>query len=115
MGSALEAQVLLALAHQTAGDTDKALATVEDALVRAEDERFVRIFLDAGPPMAELLEAAVRHGRAAPQASALLTAATVATPAGPKASQGLVDELSKRELDGPAPPPKRADRARDRR
>ena len=50
--------------------------------------------------MTALLEAAVRHGRAADRRRPpLLAAATVATPAAPKAPQGLVDELSSRELD----------------
>ena len=49
-------------------------------------------------PMTALLEAAVRHGRAAPQASALLAARWPLRQAAP-APQGLVDELSSRELD----------------
>ena len=70
---------------------------LEDALIRAEVERFVRIFLDAGAPMTGLLEAAVRHGRAAdtglrPPRRGRGTGAR-------QAQQGLVDELSTRELD----------------
>ena len=96
-GSAIEAQVLLALAHEAGGDTGQALADLDDALTRAEPERFVRIFLDAGAPMTALLEAAVRHGRAADQAAALLAAGD--RPDAAPAQQGLVDELSSRELD----------------
>jgi LuxR family maltose regulon positive regulatory protein len=96
-GSAIEAQLLLAVAHQASGDTPKALLAIEDALIRAEVDGFVRIFLDAGTPVTGLLEAAVRHGRAAKQASALL--ATGAAPTGVTAQQSLVDELSARELD----------------
>ena len=96
-GSAVEAAALLALAHQAGGDTGQALAHLGDALTRAEPERFVRVFLDAGAPMTALLNAAVRQGRSVDQASALLAAGTTPTPE--RAQQGLVDELSSRELD----------------
>ena len=96
-GSAVEAEALLAVAHQAGGDTAQALAVLGDALTRAEPEGFVRVFLDAGAPMTALLTTAVRHGRSVDQASALLAAGTTATPV--RAQQGLVDELSSRELD----------------
>jgi len=95
-GNATEALALLALAHDAAGDTSQALAALEEALTRAAVEGFVRIFLDAGAPMKALLETAVRHGRAADQAAAVLAAdGSGVSPA----RQGLVDELSSRELD----------------
>ena len=95
-GNAIEALALLALAHDAAGDTPQALAALEQALTRAAVEGFVRIFLDAGAPMRALLTTAVRQGRAADQAAAVLAAD--GSPARP-APQGLVDELSSRELD----------------
>lgn len=94
-GSAIEAQLLLALAHDADGATGRALVALAAALTRAEPERFVRIFLDAGPPMTALLEAAVRHGRAADRAAALLAAARPSPPT----PTGLVVGLSGRELD----------------
>lgn len=94
-GGAIEAQMLLALAHHAGGDTSKAMLAIEDALMRAQVDRFVRIFLDAGAPMTALLKAAVRHGRATQQASALLAAGS--PPARATAQQSLVDELSNRE------------------
>lgn len=97
-GSAIEAQLLLALAHEEGGDTPQALTALGEALTRAEVEGYVRVFLDAGAPMKALLEAAVRHGQAADQASAVLATTGGATPSGP-AQHGLVDELSSRELD----------------
>jgi LuxR family maltose regulon positive regulatory protein len=96
-GGAIEAQLLLALAHEARGDTGQALVVLADALTRAESERFARIFLDVGAPMTALLKAAVRHGRAVDQASALLAAA--GAPSSAPVPQGLVDELSSRELD----------------
>jgi LuxR family maltose regulon positive regulatory protein len=95
-GSAIEALALLALAHDAAGDTPQALAALGEALSRAEVEGFVRVFLDVGAPMNALLKVAVRHGRAADHAAALLAA--TGSPPGP-APLGLVDELSSRELD----------------
>ncbi|MGH9230167.1 MAG: LuxR C-terminal-related transcriptional regulator [Acidimicrobiales bacterium] len=95
-GNAIEALALLALAHHAMGDTPQALADLGEALTRAEVEGFARIFLDAGPPMNALLKAAVSHGSTADEASALLAAD--GPPPGP-AQQGLVDELSSRELD----------------
>lgn len=87
----------LTLAHQAGGDTPQALAQIADAPTRAADERFVRVFLDSGPPMTALLRTAVRHGRAVGQASAVLAAATA--PARAPAQHGPVDALSPRERD----------------
>jgi LuxR family maltose regulon positive regulatory protein len=54
-GSAIEILVLHALAHQAQGDVPFALAPLERALTLAEPEGYVRIFVDEGPRMAELL------------------------------------------------------------
>lgn len=95
-GNAIEALALLAVAHDAVEDTPQGLAALEEALTRAAVEGFVRVFLDAGVPMKALLKTAVRHGRAADRAAAVLAGA--GSPAKP-AHQGLVDELSSRELD----------------
>ncbi len=58
MGSVIEILVLLSLAHQIQGDIPAALAPLERALTLAEPEGYVRMFVDEGPPMAVLLEAA---------------------------------------------------------
>ena len=55
MGSVIEILALLALAHAAQGDLPPALVSLERALTLAEPEGFVRIFLDEGKPMAELL------------------------------------------------------------
>ena len=54
-GSVIEILVLLALAHEAKGDIPLALASLERALTLAEPEGYVRIFVDEGPSMAELL------------------------------------------------------------
>ena len=96
-GSAIEALLLLALAHDAGGDTPQALAVLADALTRTEPEGFVRVVLDAAPGINALLKAAVRHGRGAEQAVALLGGG--GTSPGAPAAHLLVDELSSRELD----------------
>ena len=55
MGSVIEILALLALAHAAQGDITPALVSLERALTLAEPEGYVRIFLDEGKPMAELL------------------------------------------------------------
>ena len=60
-GSAIEILVLQALAHQAQGDIPAALLPLHQALTLAEPEGYVRMFVDEGPPMAQLLlEAAAR-------------------------------------------------------
>ena len=54
-GSVIEILVLQALAHEAKGDIPPALASLERALTLAEPEGYVRIFVDEGPSMAELL------------------------------------------------------------
>jgi LuxR family maltose regulon positive regulatory protein len=95
--NAIEAGILLALAHEAVGDRGRALAGLGDALRRAEPDRFVRVFLDAGAPMPALLRAAARQDRTARQVAAVLGTGTRPTSA--PAQRGLVDELSSRELD----------------
>jgi LuxR family maltose regulon positive regulatory protein len=61
-GSVIEIGVLQALAHQSQGNLAPALVALESVLKLAEPEGYVRIFVDEGIPMAELLsEAAVRR------------------------------------------------------
>jgi LuxR family maltose regulon positive regulatory protein len=55
MGSVIEILVLQALAHQAQGKIPPALMSLERALALAVPEGYVRIFVDEGRPMAELL------------------------------------------------------------
>lgn len=61
-GSAIEIQVVQALAHHMEGNIAAALVPLERALTLAEPEGYARIFVDEGLPMAALLEAAVKRG-----------------------------------------------------
>ncbi|GAB4531985.1 MAG: LuxR C-terminal-related transcriptional regulator [Anaerolineae bacterium] len=51
----LKVMVLQAVAHYARGERDKAMQLLGDALALAEPGGFIRIFLDEGLPMAELL------------------------------------------------------------
>jgi LuxR family maltose regulon positive regulatory protein len=99
-GSMIELLVLQALAHQTGGDMRAALVPLARALTLAEPEGYVRVFVDEGPGMAALLQAAAKHGIAPGYAQGLLT--HFGTAAGePHARQNLItiDPLSERELE----------------
>jgi LuxR family maltose regulon positive regulatory protein len=55
MHSTIEILILLALSLQAHGDRPAALIALEEALALAEPEGYVRMFLDEGAPIAELL------------------------------------------------------------
>jgi len=106
-GSAIEILVLQALAHQAQGDIPTALLPLERALKLAEPEGYVRMFLDEGPHMAQLLREAAGRG-ILPDYTGKLLAASEAEgqtradefPAhAPSPSQPLIEPLSQRELE----------------
>jgi LuxR family maltose regulon positive regulatory protein len=55
-GCLLEILVLQAMAHHLHRQTNEAMTTLEQALELAEPETYTRLFIDAGRPMAELLQ-----------------------------------------------------------
>jgi LuxR family maltose regulon positive regulatory protein len=96
-GTVIEVLVLQALAEHARGDVPAALAPLGRALRTAEPEGYVRTFVDEGPPMTELLRRAAAQGISRTYVDRLLGSGEpeVGTPA----AQGLVDPLSRRELD----------------
>jgi LuxR family maltose regulon positive regulatory protein len=58
----IKALVLQALAYQAFGDMTQSLIVLEQALVLAAPEGYVRIFLDEGAPMLALLRQAAARG-----------------------------------------------------
>jgi LuxR family maltose regulon positive regulatory protein len=97
-GSEIEVLILQAIALQRRHQVATAIDTIERAMVSAEPEGYVRIFLDEGAALAPLLRAAAQRGGAASPASRLLAAA--AAPIAAVTGRGpLVDALSERELD----------------
>jgi LuxR family maltose regulon positive regulatory protein len=97
-GSVIEILVLQALVHQAQGNIPAALVPLERALTLAEPEGYVRMFVDEGPPMAVLLEAARKHG-IAPSYLRHLLAASGKAEERPPVNQTLIEPLSERELE----------------
>jgi LuxR family maltose regulon positive regulatory protein len=98
MDSVIDILVLQALAHQTHGDLPAALRLLQRALALAEPEGYVRLFVDEGPPMATLLDAAA-HQQFAPAYVRHLRSAS-GTPADrAPATPSLIEPLSARERD----------------
>ncbi len=106
-GSVIEILVLQALAHQAEGDHPRARVPLDRALTLAESEGYVRIFVDEGAPMAQLLLEAAAHGLKPDYAAKLLASFEAGEqvrvdnshPPTSLSSQPLADPLSKRELE----------------
>jgi LuxR family maltose regulon positive regulatory protein len=97
-GGLVEARLVRALARDAAGDPDGALSDLAGALADGVPAGYVRLFLDEGRPMEDLLRAARRRREAAEHAERLLTAAAPDQPAATIAT--VPDEaLSDRELE----------------
>src|SRR5207248_3637569 len=58
----LKVMALQAVAHHVQREKDQALQLLRDALALAEPGGFIRLFLDEGRPMAQLLTEATAHG-----------------------------------------------------
>lgn len=104
MGSAIEILALQALANQMRGDIPAALLPLERALKLAEPAGYVRIFLDEGADMAQLLRHAAVHGIAPDYAGKLVAAMGGEQLGGTVESrsltpQSLIEPLSQRELE----------------
>jgi LuxR family maltose regulon positive regulatory protein len=112
LGNVLEILVLQALAHQLQGDSPTAFVSLERALTLAEPEGYVRLFLDEGAPMAQLLRDAAAHRIRPNYTDKLLAGFDVEQPqnagesplpdrqvAAAPAVQSLIEPLSQRELD----------------
>jgi LuxR family maltose regulon positive regulatory protein len=104
MGRAIEILVLQALASRMRGDIPAALPSLERALTLAEPEGYIRIFLDEGSCMAELLREAAAGRIMAGYSGKLLTAfaggqhrEVVESPS--PTPQSLIEPLSQRELE----------------
>jgi ATP/maltotriose-dependent transcriptional regulator MalT len=106
-GSAVEILILLALAHHVQGDITAALAPLERALMLAEPEGYVHVFVDEGRPMARLLAEAAARGIMPDYTGKLLAAFEAegridpdnSLRPTPPASQPLAEPLSDRELE----------------
>jgi LuxR family maltose regulon positive regulatory protein len=102
VGTVIEIHMLLALANHADGDTDAALPALDRAFALAEPAGYLRAFVDEGPPMRDLLRAAVAAGVGGAYARRLLAAFEPQAPApAPVAAQvaGLPEPLTAREVE----------------
>jgi LuxR family transcriptional regulator, maltose regulon positive regulatory protein len=105
-GRVIEILALQALAHDVQGNISAALIPLQQALMLAEPQGYVRIFVDEGPPMAQLLEQAAKHGIAPNYVRQLLTAFGKAEDSTPvnqvllaQRTHSAIEPLSERELE----------------
>jgi LuxR family maltose regulon positive regulatory protein len=103
----LKVMVLQALALEAQGDKDQAVLLLSDALTRAVPGGFIRLFVDEGRPMAQLLSQVKARGMMPDYVGKLLVAfdaaADVHKSEGPSypslPAQPLIDPLSRREVE----------------
>ncbi len=103
----LKTMILQAVALHTQGADGEAMQTLREALTLAEPEGFVRIFVDEGTPMTQLLSEALAQGILPAYVSKLLAAfegekhTTRESSSSPRAIslQPLIEPLSSRELE----------------
>ena len=95
-GSVIEILVLQALADHTRGTRPGALTALHRAVRLAEPEGYIRVFVDAGPPIGPLLTAAAKQGTA-PSYVRWIQAALGGTDHHSHPNQALIEPLSERE------------------
>jgi len=99
IGRVIEILILQALAYHVNNDKEQALTVLDRAIMLAQPEGYVRIFLDEGEPMVKLLYTAKVHHLGGSYLSKLLShVSTDPNQALPK-SHLLIEPLTKRELE----------------
>ena len=106
MSNVIEILVQLALASQAEGDRSRAEDLLDRALTLSEREGHIRVFLDAGPALDELLRSVEPDSLGGQHARAVLAASrgepsqpAERTGGAPASPQPLLAPLSERELD----------------
>ncbi len=101
----IEILVLQALAHDVQSDTTSAIEALERALMLAEPEGYVQIFVDEGPRMARLLYDVLSLGLFPDYVQRLLTAFPIVEPDYVRSSKisgtetEIIEPLSDREIE----------------
>ena len=111
-GRLIEILALMALARAAQGESEAALALLDQALGLSQPQGYVRLFVDHGQPMARLLYQALAKGIAPVYSGQLLAAvdleaqersvgkdATASPPAPQAVPEPLIEPLSERELE----------------
>jgi LuxR family maltose regulon positive regulatory protein len=99
MGSLVEILTLKALVYQAMDDIPQALNALERALNSGRPEEYLRVFIDEGPPMIELLRHAGSKGIESHYVATILAATKQEAALPTDERQPLIDPLSNRELE----------------
>jgi LuxR family maltose regulon positive regulatory protein len=97
--SVLEILVLQAMAHAARNNITKAKATLGKSLLIAQPQGYCRLFIDAGPAMADLLNQPELDDLAPDYIREILAAFPSPAPAAEQIEFQLIDPLSDRELE----------------
>ena len=101
----IEILILQALALQTLGEEETAVTTLEQALILAEPNGFIRVFVDEGSPIARLLYEAANRSISPDYARQVLAAFPIPEPKptdllrSKPSTDELIEPLSEREID----------------
>ncbi|MFC1975700.1 LuxR C-terminal-related transcriptional regulator [Chloroflexota bacterium] len=95
----IELLILQALSFSLQGDSGQAVTILEKALALAEPEGYVRLFVDEGVPMANLLRIVVRQGIYPAYTGKLQASFMPLVGEGKISAQALIDPLTNRELE----------------
>jgi LuxR family maltose regulon positive regulatory protein len=99
IGRVVEILILQALAYHGKNDKEQALAVLNSAILLAQPDGYVRVFLDEGEPMVKLLFQSKAHQVGGSYLSKLLSnLSTYSSQALPN-NQLLIEPLTKRELE----------------
>jgi LuxR family maltose regulon positive regulatory protein len=98
-GDLLEVLVLQAIAYESLGQHGEALDCVESALTFAEPNGYIRVFVDEGEQIAQLLRHAATRGTYPEYARMLLTIIVGSKRTPDQVKLGVVDALSEREIE----------------
>ncbi len=94
----LSIRVLRSIAYFLTSEIEHALSEIREVLALAEPEGYIRVFLDEGEPMENLLRHAASKGIHPAYIRKILSSAAPATE-GIKPTQPLIEPLSERELE----------------
>ncbi|MBE9226349.1 tetratricopeptide repeat protein [Phormidium sp. LEGE 05292] len=95
----MEILLLQALVFQAQGDRERAINYLNQALNISRYGNYIRLFLDEGKPMVQLLQYAVSKNIHSPEVNRLLSAFSSVEEKKPAAIQSLIEPLSTRELE----------------
>jgi LuxR family maltose regulon positive regulatory protein len=99
IGRMIESLILQALAYHAQNDKEHALAVLDQAIMLAQPEGYVRIFLDEGDPLIKLLYSAKVHHVGGSYLSELLSHVGTDSNQAMPSTQLLIEPLTKRELE----------------